>query len=189
MFGIPFLSPKVIAVIVLALVVTAILGYVFHLGGEGPRAEKAQLEADIASAWKIKVANYKRKDAETAALITTLEGKHAENLRLVTAGWAAYHDDELRRERERVARRGSQPARTEAHVCNDPDKDRGLSDAIQNFKLAARRALGLCRSAVTAGREDAGRLLEVAGEQASELVLLKSYVLGVDRINTAPVAQ
>lgn len=184
MFGIPFLSPKVIAVIVLALAVTAILGYVYHLGGEAPRAELAALKANIEAATKAHAAENARKEGATKTLVTTLETKHAQDLRDVAAGWAGFHADELRRLTPSVAGGRPEPSRIETGVCGDADKDHRLSDQIESYRRAARSSLARCEGAARQSGLSFGELLEGAQRESATLAECTAYVDGIDRINT-----
>lgn len=187
MFGISFLSPKVIAVIVLALAVVAYTALVYHEGGSAPRAELAQLKAGIKAAEEIRAANNARKEGETKTLVTTLEAKHAQETKDSDDEWADWHVDELQRVAAGRAGRGPQPSRIEAKICGDADKDNRLSDAVESYRRAARSSLARCEAGARESGIGFGELLQGAQRESATLAECTAYVYGVDRINT-PVA-
>lgn len=188
MFGFSFLTPKVIGALVIAAATLAAAGYIFHLGGEAPRAQLAAHEKAVADAYKIRLANERRKTAEQKTLLTSLENERNEARKIAASGWDAYSTSERLRlaAARNLAGERAKSIRTASQFCGDAGKDQRLSDAVQRFRLEARGALDECIEAARDSRWDIQPLLVTAGEQAADLILIKSWALGSRRVNAAP---
>lgn len=150
------------------------LGATYWAGGRAPRAE---LEAERAKVAQERAEQEAEDNADVAAssiYVTTLEEEHAEKLKAVDAGWAAYFASLPKQPSSKPA---SKPVQPSPQVCADQAGNNRLSDALALFREEVRAVIADERSAARASREDAARLLVVCDKQASALETVVHWVL------------
>lgn len=178
------LSPTTLIYIAVALAVAAAMAGVYHAGGAAPRAELERLVDKIRADTALHEAEDRRKDQASTHLVDTLETEHAHEIAKNDADWDAYLAERLRLANNAVAAKRAQPAPTVARITGDPDKDLGLSHAIEAYRLSARGSLALCEIAARQSGIAFGRQLEGAQRESATLAECTAYISGIRNINS-----
>lgn len=160
--------------VAVAVVVAAFTGFVYHQGGEAPRAELAATHAAIAQARAAHDAEDARRERQSAA---TIKEKEDESKRLVLAtatAWKSYYDGV----QHSIGRggQGAKPVPPVTRVCEGQDANDRLSHAIADYRQGVRDAFADYRLGI-------GHLLEVCTNQANDLKLMVEWALAEQRIN------
>ena len=141
------------------------------------KAEYATFRANIEAAKKVHDAEDKRKESESAAIITQKDTEYERNALVISAAWKSYADSLRVKPGGSSASQGPKPDQAITSIaCNDPAKDALVSAAIEG----ARREV---RSAITEYRIGIAGLFEQADKQAEQLITLQAEVAELARVN------
>lgn len=170
--------------LLLVALFAAYTAFIFHKGGEAPRAEIAALEATIEAAEVQRRAKDEADKARSKADTERRDKEWQARLDRVSSDWTRDRDEWLRNDEaaRRRHERENQSVRISAEVSNNATLNQGLSDALSSFVKEARGALASCREAAADFRTEAGRLAEAAQTQVGDLIDVQEWAIEQRRI-------
>ncbi len=146
----------------------------YRIGGNAPRAELAARVSADKAADDARIKEDAAKQLDTNNVIASLAKEKQDALTNAHDGWVAYNG--LLRKSSSASAGGAQSVPVASDVCNDPEANRRLSDAIQGYRVGLRAQLDDFEQRV-------GQMLELAGVQAADANELKAFLQQGKRIN------